>query len=627
MTGPKTGQLPDDLILNATDEVAIRQHLVLVALGKAPADLAIEVGRLFSSYSRTWLENQEVIVSGRRIAFLGPIGSYRGTVKERVRYPHLSAIPGLGEVHKHIESTHLTPEYEAELVLPRGNTWTCEASHEFANVNGPRNTEFWQKARLAGSPLKIFIQPGSAVPPSAWEESGGYYGFDEQAGFIAGDLSVTSLDEVMDWPAVWNPENPSYDRMWGMIGATLAGRAVVEGHGSGLTDPHDLSAFVASGISSDHEVWALEEAWDRLQRGIFTELRPFSYDVILPGLIARGLPDWSNVAFTTDDRSASETLETGASDHNVRHAIHYGLAPEIAIQCATINPARHMRIEQWVGVIAPGRYADLVLLDDVQSFSIAAVYADGIKVSEEKRYTGPPIAIDWPDWAARSVNVGRRLSADDFAIRAVPGAATMKAAVLRPFHWNEDYLVEDLPVAGGLVQRDVSRKITKWAVIDRYRGDGAVASMFWTGCGPVDEETALACSVAHDSHNLWTVGSSDAAMAMAINHLSDIQGGWALVHRGKLVADVSLEIAGLMTARPAADFDTEMQAFYKAAAAVEWMYEPSALNLWKPGFPEFLKFATLTCSPWRWVLVAPSKLAPEGFVNVQTGETHKVVWA
>jgi adenine deaminase len=116
-------------------------------------------------------------------------------------------------------------------------------------------------------------------------------------------------------------------------------------------------------------------------------------------------------------------------------------------------------------------------------------------------------------------------------------------------------------------------------------------------------------------------------MATAVNHLSETQGGWALVHRGKLVADVTLEIGGLMTARTAEAFDEEMQAFYRAAAKVEWMYKPSALNLWKPGFPEFLKFATLTCSPWRWVLVAPSKLAPEGFVNVQTGETHKVVWA
>ncbi len=617
----------DDLILDAETEVGIRQHLVLVGLGSAPADLAIEVGRLFSAYSRTWMADHEVIISGRRIAYVGPTGSYRGTVKERVRHHDLSAVPGLGEVHKHIESTHLTPEFEAELVLPRGNTWTCEASHEFANVSGHHNVEFWQKARRLGSPLKVFIQPGSAVPPSAWEESGGYYGYEEQRQFVADNLSVTSLDEVMDWPAVWNPQNPSYQRMWGMIGATLEGRAVVEGHGSGLTDPHDISAFAAAGLSSDHEVWALDEAWDRLQRGLFVELRPFSYDAIIPGLIERGLVDWSNVAFTTDDRTASETLELGASDHNVRHAIHYGLAPEIAIQCATINPARHMRIEQWVGTVAPGRYADLVLLDDVDSFSIANVYADGRLVGEGKRYVGPKIAVTWPDWAGRTINVGRTLAASDFAIPAEPGRDTMQAAVLRPFHWNEDFAVETLPVADGAVQRDSARLITKWSVVDRYRGDGAVASMFWTGCGPADPDTALACSVAHDSHNIWAVGSSDAAMAMAVNHLSEIQGGWALVHRGELIADVTLEIAGLMTARPAEAFDAEMQAFYRAAERVDWMYRPSSLNLWKPGFPEFLKFATLTCSPWRWVLVAPSALAPEGFVNVQTGETHKVVWA
>ncbi|MDB5562966.1 MAG: Adenine deaminase, partial [Hyphomicrobiales bacterium] len=157
--------LPDDLILNAGDEVTIRQHLTLVALGKKPADLAIEVGRLLAVHSRKWLNDQEIIISGRRIAYVGPIGSYRGEVRARVKYPNLSAVPGFGEVHKHIESTHLTPEFEAALVIPRGNTWTCEASHEFANVNGPKNTEFWQKARLAGSPLKVFIQPGSAVPP------------------------------------------------------------------------------------------------------------------------------------------------------------------------------------------------------------------------------------------------------------------------------------------------------------------------------------------------------------------------------------------------------------------------------------------------------------------------------
>ena len=616
---------PDDLILNPEDEVAIRQHLTLVALAKRPADLVIEVGRLLSVHSRHWLEDQEIVVSGRRIAYLGPRGSYKGEVAARVSYPNLSAVPGFGEVHKHIESTHITPEFEAALVIPRGNTWTCEASHEFANVNGPKNQEFWQTARLAGSPLKVFIQPGSAVPPSAWEESGGYYGYEEQAGFLEHDMGTVSLDEVMDWPSVWNPENPGYIRMWGMIGATMEKRGVIEGHGSGLIDPHDLSAFAAAGISSDHEVWALEEAWERLSHGIFTELRPFSYDVILPGLIER-LSDWSNVAFTTDDRSASETLELGASDYNVRHAMSYGLAPEIAIQCATINPARHMRIDQWVGSITPGRYADIVLLDDVRTLSIAHVYADGRLASNGKSFVGVAPRIDWPDWARKTMNVGRRLDAADFAIPGAPGRTSMQAAVLLPFHWTDDYFVEELPVIDGLVQRDAARLITKWALVDRYRGDGAVAKMFWTGCGPADADTAIACSVAHDSHNVWSVGSSDEAMALAVNRLQEIDGGWVLVHRGKVVAEVRFEIGGLMTARSAEEFDVEMQAFYRAAEKVEWMYKPSDLNLWKPGFPEFLKFATLTCSPWRWVLVAPSEAAPEGFVNVQTGEQHQVVW-
>jgi adenine deaminase len=403
-------------------------------------------------------------------------------------------------------------------------------------------------------------------------------------------------------------------------------RGVVEGHGNGLTDLHDISAFAAAGLSSDHEVWALEETWDRLLRGLFTELRPFSYDAIIPGLLEKGLKDWSNIAFTTDDRSATDTLKDGATDHNVRHAIHYGLSPEIAIQCATINPARHMRIDQWVGSITPGRYADIVLLRDLKTIDIAHVYSDGRLVSDGKTYIGPDVRIDWPAWASGSVNIGRTLTAADFAVKAEPGRTSMQAAISRPFAWNEDFTVETLPVENGEVQRAPAKLITKWSMVDRYRGDGAVASMFWSGVGPSDPDTALCCSVAHDSHNIWCIGSSDAAMARAVNRLAEIDGGWVLVHRGEVVAEVRLEIAGLMTARPAEAFDADMKKFLARAEQVDWVYAPAAMNRWKPGFPEFLIFATLTCSPWRWVLVAPSELCPEGFVNVQTGETHKIVW-
>ncbi len=615
-----------DTTIDADSEVRIRQRLTLVALGKEKADVALRVGRLLDVATRTWSEDQEIIIKDRRIAYVGKAGSYPGEVGTRVHEPDLSAVPGLGEVHKHIESSHLTPEWEAALVLPRGNTWTCEASHEFSNVNGAKTLEFWLKAREAGSPLKIFPLPGSAVPPTAYEHGGGYLGYDEQKTFLQQSLMTAGLDEVMDWPAVWNPENPSHERLWGMIRATFEKRAVVEGHAAGIRDLPSINAFAAAGLASDHEAWTPEEFWDKLTHGLFMELRPHSLPEVIKGLLDRGLADWSQIALTTDDRSASDTLKLGATDHNVRLAIEAGLAPEIAIQCVTINPARHMRLTPWVGSIAPGRYADIVLLSDVEKFEIAKVWADGKQVSEAKTYLPAVPKIDWPEWATNTINIGRDLTAEDFAIRAEPGRETMTAAVLRPFHWTDDFLTFDLPVRDGLVQRDESRNITKFSVIDRFSGKGAVSKMFWLGCGPSTPDTALACSMAHDKHNIWCVGSSDEAMAKAVNAVAENDGGWALVREGNVVARVRYEVAGLMSCRPAEDLHEEMQALYAEGEKIDWMYEPSFHPRWFAGFPERLAFATLTCAPWRWVLVAPSDHAPQGLVNVETGATHPVVF-
>jgi adenine deaminase len=618
--------LPSDLLINAADEVQIRQHLALVALGKRPATRAIRVGRLLDVNGRRWHDDQEIVVAGRRIAWVGPSGEFPGIVDERSDRSELAAVPGFGEVHKHIESSHLTPEHEAALVLPHGCTWTCEASHEFSNVNGPRNLEFWLKARLAGSPMKIFPLPGSAVPPTAYEWGGGHFGYEEQRAFLSSQMMVAGLDEVMDWPAVWNPQNPSYDRLWGMIRATFEQRGVVEGHAAGMRGINDINAFAAAGMASDHEAWTPQEVADKLRRGLFMEIRPHSLQEIIGGLLADGQQDWSQFALCTDDRSCSDTMKLGATDHNVRLAIAAGLAPEIAIQLVTINPARHMRLTPWVGSIAPGRFADLVMLDDVASLSIAEVWADGEQVSRGGNYIGALPPVEWPLWATETVKIDRAMTAADFAIAAPEGRETVSAALLRPFHWDDDFITRELLVVDGQVQRDSGRNITKFSIVDRFSGEGKTSAMFWLGAGPRTEDTALACSMGHDKHNIWVVGSSDGAMAKAVNALRATQGGWALVGRGELLATVSYEVGGLMTCRPAAELDAEMQALYKAGESIEWMYEPTYSPRWWPGFPERLAFATLTCAPWRWVLVAPSPLAPNGFVNVATGETHPIVW-
>ncbi|OAN76379.1 adenosine deaminase [Jannaschia sp. EhC01] len=617
---------PADQLINAADEVKIRQRLVRGALGHEPADTRLRVGKLLDVHSRMWLDDQEIIIVGRRIAYVGPAGTYPGTVENEVHEPDLMAVPGFGEVHKHIESSHVTPEWEAALVLPHGNTWTCEASHEFSNVNGARNLEFWLKARLSGSPQKIFPLPGSAVPPTAFEWGGGHFGYDEQLGFLSESLMVAGLDEVMDWPAVWNPDNPSYDRLWGMIEATFEKRGVIEGHAAGIKDLPTINAFGAAGLASDHEAWTTQEVLDKLRRGLFMELRPHSLPEMIRGLLDAGLTEWSHFALTTDDRSCSDTMKLGATDHNVRLAIEAGLAPEIAIQMVTINPARHMRLTPWVGSIAPGRFADIVLLDHLAKVGIAKVWADGDLVAEAGRYLPSVPRIDWPDWATQTVNITRDLTAADFAIPAKPGRDTMTAALLRPFHWDDDFITMDLSVADGHVQRDPERNVTKFAIVDRFSGQGKTSAMFWLGTGPRTPDTALACSMGHDKHNIWTVGSSDAAMAQAVNALRDTQGGWALVREGRLAATVRYEVGGLMTCRPPEELDAEMQTLYAEGGKVDWMYEPTFSPRWVPGFPERLAFATLTCAPWRWVLVAPSDRAPDGFVNVATGETHAIVW-
>ncbi len=618
--------MPDDLLIDARDEVVIRQNLTLVALGKRPADTILRVGRLLDVHSRSWLLDQEIVIVGRRVAYVGPSGTYMGEAATIVDEPGLAAVPGFGEVHKHIESSHVTPEWEAALVLPHGNTWTCEASHEFSNVDGANNLAFWMAARRAGSPQKIFPLPGSAVPPTAYEWGGGYFGYHEQKQFLRESLMVAGLDEVMDWPAVWNPDNPSYDRLWGMIEATFEQRGVVEGHAANMRDLASISAFAAAGMASDHEAWTAEEVLEKLRRGLFMELRPHSLDDMIRGLIKAGLQDWSQFALTTDDRSCSDTLRLGATDHNARLAVKAGLAPEIAIQMVTINPARHMRLTPWVGAIAPGRYADIVLLDDVAEISVAKVWADGRLVAENGRYLPRVPHMEWPDWATRTVRIDREIVAGDFAVLAAPGRTTMNAALLRPFHWHDDFITAELPVVDGEVQRDPERNITKFAIVDRFSGEGKIARMFWLGTGPRTPRTALACSMGHDKHNIWVVGSCDDAMARAVNTLREMQGGWALVRDGEVVSTVRYEIGGLMSCRPPQEVDAEMKHLYAEGAKVEWMYEPTFSPRWSPGFPERLAFATLTCAPWRWVLVAPTTTVPQGFVNVQTGQSHPVVW-
>jgi adenine deaminase len=603
-----------------SSETKQRQRLTLVALGKEPADVLIRGVTVLNVFALDWTTGCDIVISGNRIAWLGPTGQWIGEAGTVFDRPGLFAVPGFGEPHKHIESTHLTPEYEAALVLPDGNTWTVEASHEFSNVNGRKNIEFWLTPRKYGSPLKIFPVPGSATPPTAYELTGGYSGYAEIWEDLAKDPWVAGLDEVMDWSAVWNPGNPGHRRIWQCMQATWEARGVVAGHGTGLKNLPEINAFAAAGLASDHESMDPEEAWNKMSRGVFLMLKPRREGIqkIIPYLVQKGLRDWSNLSLTTDDRDAAETLDKGSSDYNLRCAIESGAPVEAAYAMASYYPARHWHLEHLVGSLAPGRFADVVLLTDPGKVEIEEVFADGIRVAERGKYLLDVPKIDWPQWATHTIQIREQFVAQDFQIAAPDSASngTATAAILQPYHWQLDFIRIQLPIQNGLVQR--GDEATKIAIIDRHHENKKLGKMFWKNVGPKTPDSALACSVSHDHHNLWALGSSDEAMAIAVNKLIEMQGGWVLVSNNQIVATVGLEIGGLMTARPAEVLATELHELWSKADQMEWHGEQ--------GFPRLMIFATLTCTPWHWVLVVPQAEFPSGLVNVTSGETHPVVW-
>src|SRR5450631_240819 len=602
-----------------SEETKIRQSLVQVALEKEPADLVIRGATVLNVFTLLWEPDQDIVVRGKRIAWVGPSGQWKGKCSNIFDAKGLWAVPGFGESHKHIESTLLSPEWEAALVIPLGNTWTTEGSHEFSNVSGAHNVEFWQTPEAHGSPLKIFTALGSATPPSAFEVGGGNYAYQEIAQNIKNSLEVQGLDEVMDWPAVSIPTHPGYQRIWEDIQAARDTRGVIDGHGAGLRDIDAINAFAAAGLSSDHETRVAEEAWEKLQRGIFLQLRDENIERSVPLFVRKGLKDWSNISLVTDDRNVADTIKQGTMNSHVRLAMQMGAPPEAAYAMASLNPAKHAHMDPIVGSIAPGRYADVVLLTSVKDVAIKYVFANGQLAAKDGRYMLPVPKIDWPSWATNSINIGRKLTAKDFEILAPAGSkSTVTAAIQAPFYTEAEQKTATLQVVEGVVQRDIAHDIIKVAIVDRYTGNAKLGKMFWTGLGPKTPNSAVATSVSHDLHNITVVGSSDEAMATAVNRIAEIRGGIVLVNEGRVTAEMRLEIGGLMTSRPILDAAASMEDLYAKSDTLEWISNP--------GFPKWVLFAMITCSPFTWRLVVPYPGNPPGLVLLQTGKTMPIVW-
>ena len=538
----------------------VSKDLVLTALGKLKADLVIKNGILVNVNSGEVLENIDVAIKRDRVALIGDAKHCIGPNTEVFDATGLYIVPGFLDAHVHIESSMLTVTEFAKAVLPRGTTTVFIDPHEIANVLGLDGVKLMLD-EAKDLPLKVFVTAPSCVPACpGFETAGAVLGPKEIEEMLGWD-GVIALGEMMNFPGVLNVD----DDVIAKINATHKYGKVVEGHDAGLLGT-PLIAYSAAGVSSSHELTTKQDAIERLRLGMYAYLREGSawLDVAeTVKAVTEARLDSRHVCLVTDDREADSIIHQGHMDHVVRRAIEEGVDPIRAIQMATLNPAEHYGLSREIGSVAPSRYADIVILDNLSKVRVKAVFADGRLVAKDGRMVIDLKTPKYPESAKNSVRLPCAVKPEDFRIKSPVDDEKVEVRVIEAFEGNvlTKHIIEELEVRGGYVVPDMDKWVYKLAVVERHKKTGNIGLGFVKGFG--FKVGAVASTVAHDSHNILVLGSSDEDMAIAVNKLAEVGGGIVTVKDKAVLSLVELPVAGLMADEPVE----------KVAKKLEDMYE------------------------------------------------------
>ena len=540
----------------------VAPKLIAVAAGREPADLVIRARALALVQTREILPWQIAVAEGR-FAYVGPDASHCvGPGTEVIEWEGL-AIPGLLDAHMHVESGMLTPAEFCRAVIPHGTTTMFVDPHEIANVLGLRGVRLMHD-EAALQPVSMFVQMPSCAPSAPGLETTGHEIGPEDVAEAMGWPNVVGLGEMMNFPGVIAAD----PKMLAEIAATQAAGLTVGGHYAS-PDLGPLHAYAAGGPADDHEGTREEDAVARARQGMRAMLRLGSawHDVRaqITAVTERGL-DPRGFVLCTDDCYAGTLVRDGHMNRVLRHAIACGCDPMTALQMATINTAEHFALGRELGSIAPGRRADLILTDDLETLSVRRVIARGVTVAKDGECLAECPHLDWPEDVRSTVHLGARLGAADFAVPAPEGASRVTARVVGVVENQAPTraLTRELPVRDGAVQ--IEGAVAHLALVERHRGTGGVTNAFVEGFG-YEGAMAVASTVAHDSHHMIVVGTDPASMAEAADRLGETGGGVTVWRDGAEVAMVPLPIAGLMSDAPAAEVAAQADAMGEALRA------------------------------------------------------------
>ena len=523
-----------------------RAALVDVAMGRAPADVVLRDGQWLCVQSGEILPHTDVAIKGERIAYVGPdakhaIGPKTRIIEAKGRF--LS--PGLMDAHLHIESSMVPITEYVRAVVPHGTTGLFIDPHEIANVFGLKGIKLMLD-EAALQPIHVWVQVPSCVPSAPGLETPGATLSVEDVAEAMQWPGVIGLGEMMDFPAVVNSDI----KMLAEMGHTALAGKVIGGHYASPDLGTPFHGYAAGGAQDDHEGTRVEDAVARARQGMKVLMRLGSawYDVAaqVRAVTELGL-DPRHFLLCTDDSHSGTLINEGHMDRVVRHAIEQGLKPITAFQMATLNTAEHFGVAHEAGMIAPGRYADILLLNDLEGVRNDLVIAKGKVIAEGGKLLVNPPVFSYPKWAKESIKLKRALTAEDFALNA-NGFSQAEANVIGVIENQAPtkHLRLHVQAVDGLIPVDMERDLAKIALVERHKATGIVQVGLVQGFG-LDTACAIASTVAHDSHHMIVVGTSEKDMTMAANELAAVGGGQIVVRQGKVLGLVELPIAGLMS--------------------------------------------------------------------------------
>ncbi|MDU8910523.1 adenine deaminase [Aestuariicoccus sp. MJ-SS9] len=524
--------------------------------GDAPADLVLRGGRIFDLITGEMLEG-DVAICGDTI--VGICDVYDGT--EVVDVSGLILVPGFIDTHLHIESSLVTPFEFDRCVAPRGVTTAICDPHEIANVIGAAGVRYFQQAS-EHTLIDIRVQLSSCVPSTHMETAGAELSAEDIAGLM-GHPSGIGLAEFMNYPGVIHRDPDVLRKLELFQGGHIDGHCP-------LLSGKDLNGYIAAGIRTEHEATNPEEALEKLRKGMRVLIREGSVskdlDALQPLLTERTAP---YMCLCTDDRNPLDIGEYGHLDYMIRRLISLGTPPLAAYRAATLSAAEAFGLKDR-GMIAPGKRADIVALGSLEACDAQMVFAAGTRVNDAAfaaRGSVEPVGRD-------SVHAPKVTAA---SFRATANREDTDVIGIREGQILTDHLHERIAIADGDKPPDPARDLARIAVVERHGLNGNIACGFVRGFGMT--KGAIASTVCHDHHNIACVGMDYADMAVAANRLGEIEGGFVVAEGGRVLAELALPVAGLMSLEPFEVVRDRLEALRAAARSLGVTLEEPFLQL------------------------------------------------